>query len=192
MGKCKFEQELEGKLGGTSLAHLVPEQKLQKKQKLPPPPKIGARPILLMRLSWDDAPEIIVTVMLDCGANVRVVSEQIVEKHKVLGVLRSRACGFAGFDGQESSSAGQAYTLPCTLRIGDHHSKETFEISPLQDDHDVHLPWWWTIQHPTQYLITGIQSDLKFDHPKCKDYTEKAMTEFTVEYDDSVAYYGED
>jgi hypothetical protein len=192
MGKRKFEQELEAKLGGASLAHLVPEQKLLKKQKLPPPPKIGSRPIVLMKLCWDDSPEIIVRVMLDCGANVPVISDNIVENYKVPGVLRSQACGFAGFDGSESSNAGRAYTLPCTLKIGDHHSKETFEISPLQDDHDILLPWWWTIQHPTQYLITGVQSDLKFDHPKCVKCTEEAMSEFTVEYDDSIAYHSGD
>ena len=131
MGKRKFEQELEDQLGGGSLSHLVPEEILAKKQKLPAPPKIGDRPILKMKLSWDDNPEILMRVMLDCGANVPVISQEVVEMHRVPGVLRRQACGFSAFDGSESDSAGRAYTLPCTLRIGDHYTKETFEISLL-------------------------------------------------------------
>ncbi len=188
MGKRKFEQELEAKVG-PFLSHLVPEVQLAKKQRLPPPPKIGPRPIVEMKLSWEDNPEIVVRVMLDCGANVPVISQRIVEKHKVPGVLRQQACGFSAFDGGESSDAGRAYTLACTLRIGGHYTKESFEISPLQDDHDMLLPWWWILVHPTKYLATGAQADIRFDDPKCVNCTAKAVEEFTIEYDDSVAHF---
>ena len=46
--------------------------------------------------------------------------------------------------------------------------------------------------HPTQYVLTGKESDLKFNSPKCKNCTAKAVSEFTVEYDESVAYFGSD
>ena len=70
--------------------------------------------------------------------------------------------------------------------------RETFEIAPLQDDHDILFPWWWIITHPTQFVLTGKESDLKFDSPKCKNCTAKAVSEFTVEYDESVAFFGSD
>ena len=70
--------------------------------------------------------------------------------------------------------------------------RETIEIAPLQDDHDILLPWWWIITHPTQYVLTGKESDLKFDSPKCKNCTAMAVSKFTVEYDESVAYFGSD
>ena len=92
------------------------------------------------------------------------------------------------FDSQLSKShAGQAYTQSCTLRVGAHHTRETFAIAPLQDDHDILLPWCWIIMHLTQYVLTGRESDLKFDSPTCKNCTAKAVSEFTVEYDESVA-----
>ena len=126
-----------------------------------------------MKLSWDGSPEIVVRTLLDCGANVPVVSQALVEVYQIPGVLRSHACGIATFDGQLSNSnAGRAYTRSCTLRVGAHHTRETFEIAPLQDDHDILLPWWWVITHPTQYVHTGKESDLKFDTPKCKNCTE--------------------
>ena len=51
MVKRKFEQELEGAMANILLAHGVSEKTLRKKQKLPIPPKIGARPIINMKLS---------------------------------------------------------------------------------------------------------------------------------------------
>ena len=46
--------------------------------------------------------------------------------------------------------------------------------------------------HPTQYVLTGKESDIKFESPKCKNCTAKAVSVFTVEYDESVAYFGSD
>ena len=113
----------------------------KKKQKLPPPPVIRRRPFLDMRLSWDGSPEIVVRTMLDCRANVPVVSEMMVETYKIPGFLRSHAHGIVTFDGELSqSNARRAYTQSCTLRVGAHHTRETFEIAPLKDDHDILLP----------------------------------------------------
>ena len=50
--------------------------------------KIEARPIINMKLSWEDNPEISVRVMLGPGANVLVISETLVEEQKVPVVLR--------------------------------------------------------------------------------------------------------
>ena len=142
MGKRKFETEMAKAVDDPYLPHLMPEHQLAKKQQLPTPPKVGPRPFLDMKLSWDEHPEIVVRVMLDCGANVPVISQEMVQKHEIPGVLRQQACGFSAFDGMESGNAGRAYTLPCTLRIEGHYTKETFEISTLKDDHDILLPWW--------------------------------------------------
>ena len=65
--------------------------------------------------------------MLDCGANVPVESQALVEVYKIPRVLKSHAYGIATFDGQLSkSNAGWAYTQSCTLRVGAHHTRETF------------------------------------------------------------------
>ena len=172
MSKRKFQEELARHVEESFLPHLVPELEMKnKKQKLPPPP-VGGRPFLDIKLSWVGFPEIVVRTMLDCGANVPVVSQVLVDVYKIPGVLRSHACGFATFDGQlHKSNAGRAYTQLCTLRVGAHHTRETFEIAPLQDDHDILLPWWWIITHPMQYVLTGKESDLSFDSPKCKNCT---------------------
>ena len=146
-----------------------------------------------MRLSWDGSPEIVVWTMLDCGANVPVESPILVETYKIPGVLRSHAHGIVTFDGQLSqSNAGRAYTQLCTLRVEAHDTRDTFEIAPLLDDHDILFPWWWIITNPMQFVLTGKESDLKFNRPKCKNCTAKAVSEFTVEWDECVSFFGSD
>ena len=152
MSKCKFQEELTRQVEEPFLPHLVPELEIKKKkQKLLPPPVIGHHSFLDMKFSWDGSPEIIVRTRLNCGSTVPVVSQGLVEIYKIPGVLRSHACGIATFDGQLSkSNAGRVYTQLCPLRVGAHHTRETFEIAPLQDDHDILLPWWWIMTHPMQ------------------------------------------
>ena len=138
-----------------SLAHGVSEKTLRKKQQLPIPPKIGARPIINMKLSRGDNPEINVRVMLYPGANVPVFSQSLVGEHKVPVVLRERAESIAGYDGAEGKGAEYAYTFACTLSIENHYRKESFEVSPLPDDYDILMPLCWTLQHPIRYLYSG-------------------------------------
>ena len=54
------------------------------------------------------------------------------------------------------------------------------------------MPWWWTLQHPIRYLYSGAQSDIVFDSPKCLNCMRSAMTEFSIHYDESVAYFGKE
>ena len=194
MSKRKFPEELAHHVEEPFLAHLMPELEMKKKkQKLPLPPVIARSRFFDVKLSWDGSPEIVVRTMLDCGANVPVVSQALVEVYKIPAVLRSHAYGSTTFDGLLSkSNARRANTQSCTLRVGAYHTSEIFEITPLQDDHDILLPWWWIITQPTQYVLTVKESNLTFDSPKCINCTAEAVSEFTVEYDKSVAYFGRD
>ena len=106
-----------------SLAHGVSEKAFRKKQKFPIPPKIGARPIINIKLSWGDNPEINVRVMLDPGANVPGLSQSLVGEHKVPVVLQERAEIIAGYDGSKGKGTGSAYTFACTLSLADHYTK---------------------------------------------------------------------
>ena len=132
MSKRMFQEELARYVEEPFLPHLVPGLEMKKKkQKLPPPPVVGRRPFRVMRLSWDGSPEIVLWTMLDCRANVPVVSQTLVETYKIPEVLRSHAHGIVTFEGQLSqSNAGRAYTQSCTLRVRAHHMRETFEMAP--------------------------------------------------------------
>ena len=53
-----------------------------------------------------------------------------------------RAEIIAGHDGAGGKGVGSTYTFASTLSLEDHYTMESFEVSPLQDDHDVLIPWW--------------------------------------------------
>ena len=120
MVKRKFEQELDSALACNSLSHGVSEKTLRKKQQLPIPPKIGARPIINKKLSWEDNPEINIRVMLDTVANVPVLSQSLVGEHKVPVLLRERAEIIAVYDSSKGNGAGSTYTFACTLSLANH------------------------------------------------------------------------
>ena len=141
MVKHKFEQELDGALACDSLAHGFIKKIPCKKQKPPIPPKTRARSIINIKLSCGDNPEINVRVMLDPGAYVPVLSQSLVGEHKEPVVLRERAEIIAGYDGAVGKGLGSAYTPACTLSRADHYTKESIEVSPLQEDNDILMPW---------------------------------------------------
>ena len=41
-------------------------------------------------------------------------------------------------------------------------------------------------------MLPGKESDLTFESPKCKNCTAKASSNFTVEYDESLEFFGSD
>ena len=155
MVKCKFEEELDGALACNSLAHGISEKVLCKKQKLQIPPKIEARPIFNMKQSWRDNLEINVRVMLDPGANVLVLAQSLVGEKKVSVVLQKSAEIITRYDSTVDTGVGSAYTFACTVYLADHYIKESFEVSPLQDNYDILMPWCWTLQYPIRYLHSG-------------------------------------
>ena len=57
MIQCKFDRELDRALACNSLTHDMGEKVLHKKQKLPIQPKIGARPIINIKLNWEENPK---------------------------------------------------------------------------------------------------------------------------------------
>ena len=94
-----------------------------------------------------------------------------------------------GFNGAVGKGSGSAYTFACTLSLAEPHKKESFEVSPLQDDHDIFMPSWLTLQNQIRYLYTGALSNIVFDSTKCVNCTKSAMTEFSIDHNESVAYF---
>ena len=75
-----------------------------KTDKLPPPPVIGILLFIDMKRSCDGSQEFGIRAMLDCRANVCVISQSFVDMRKVPGVLRSYAHRLTMADGSESAT----------------------------------------------------------------------------------------
>ena len=183
MGKRSLEQIDDGDLVESA-----------KRLKATRPPKVGpTRAIIEMGLSWKDHKGIKVRVGLDTMCNVPIISQDLIDAFPDIPiVVRENPATAETFDGEHSSSFGQAYTWALTLRHKDHFVKENFEITPLQKDHDILLPWWWVLQHPTKFTMTGKLEDLVFDSPKCCKCTKASMDDFTIDIDETIAEMGRD
>ena len=84
--------------------HGVCESDLAKKQKVPSPPKIGKRPIVPMRLSWLNNASIPVRVLLDPGANVPIISDDLVFFKKIPVVIRDKPQPINNFAGESDDT----------------------------------------------------------------------------------------
>ena len=45
-----------------------------------------------------------------------------------------------GYDVAVCNRVGSAYTIACSLSLADYYTKESFQVSPLQDDHNILMP----------------------------------------------------
>ena len=130
--------------------------------------------------------------MLNPGANVPVLSQSLVGEYKMPVVVWERSEIINSFEHTDSKCTGTADTFTCTLRLADHYRNETFEVYPLLDNHNILMPWWWSLQHLIRYINSGPQSDIWFDSPKCVNCIMSAITEFSIDYDESAKYFGKE
>jgi hypothetical protein len=85
---------------------------------------------------------------------------------------------------QRVEGIGEAFTLPLLFKHGNHYTKESCKIGPLEGDIDMVLPWWWlTVHKPTGWF----EGSTSFIH---EDYSQKCTLEnskaFSIEYDPSI------
>jgi hypothetical protein len=88
------------------------------------------------------------------------------------------------FAGRIVPGVGAAFTFPWTINHGNHWSRESFEIGPLEDGIDLILPFWWLCKHKPAGFFEG---QLRFDDAYCEQKcTKEAAQEFSIEYDSSI------
>jgi hypothetical protein len=88
-----------------------------------------------------------IKVLLDPGAEVPIISPYFMQKYNLTIVERKLPRPMRGFDGKLVKDTGKFFSLPLTFQYEDHWSRDVFEVSPLDQDIDALLPWWWWIKH---------------------------------------------
>ena len=82
--------------------------------------------------------------------------------------------------------AEQWCTEPMRLQHWKHYTRERFEISPMDPEIDVFLPFGWITQHPPQGAWTS--EEVRFNSAGCKRRCTKYETnDFSITWDNSVA-----
>jgi hypothetical protein len=95
------------------------------------------------------------------------------------------------FAGDTVENCSWCYTFPITCQHGDHFSKETFEIGPMEDSCDLMLPYWWIFKHKSQGFADG--GKITFESEECKKtWMRHNCNSFTIEIDDNILDFGND
>jgi transposase InsO family protein len=162
------------------------EEARRKRPHAAQPPIVGNRPILEFLISVNGVDNFLkARVLPDSGSNTFIMSDRFSLRSAVPKVQRDAPVPVSDFAGNIVKGIGEAFTVPILLQHGDHCTKESFEIGPLDDEIDLVLPWWWITKHKPSGWLEGKQ--VKFDHPSCLNKcTRHNANAFSIEYDPSI------
>jgi hypothetical protein len=126
-----------------------------------------------------------VRVLLDTGCSVPLISQELAEKLQLPLLKHEHAFAMENYTGQAVEGAGQFYTRPMFLQHRKHFTRESFEVSPMEKEVDIFLPFWWIAKHPPQGAWDSVE--LRFSTPLClQHYTKSAVQDFSLCLDDTI------
>ena len=127
-----------------------------------------------------------IKVLLDTGCSIALINEKATERLGLERRKHKQAHSIESFTGESVIGAGQYYTEPLLLRHRKYYSREKFEISPMDTEIDVFLPFEWISSHPPQGAWTT--EEVRFNSCCCLENCTKFQThQFSLSWDDSVA-----
>jgi len=147
-------------------------------------PLCGNRPIVKMVVHWNKK-QATIHALLDTGCLTALISKSFVDKMGIPCLPHQTDIVIRNFTGNIVPGAGHEYTKPILLQHRKHYTQEVFEVSPLDPEVDVFLPFWWIAKHPPQGAWD--LPELRFSSPSCLDLCIKtAVQEFSLSLDDSI------
>ena len=149
------------------------------------PEKRGARPIIDVILhNGQDQHQ--VRALLDPGCSINLMNQRTADKLGILRKKHEKTRTVESFTGTIVQGAGQYYTEPMRLQHRKHWTKEVFEISPMEDNIDIFLPFSWIEQHPPQGAWSS-NEEVRFNSVRCLEKCTKFETNpFSLTWDDSI------
>jgi len=128
----------------------------------------------------------LVTVLLDTGCSVPLISEGMAKRLQLRLFKREEQRLIENFTGETVKGAGEFYTNPLMLQHQRHFTWEVMEVAPMDKEIDIFLPFWWITKHPPQGTWTTYE--VRFDSARClKQCTKYESNEFSLTWDPSVA-----
>jgi hypothetical protein len=91
-----------------------------------------------------------VRALLDTGCSVPLINQELAGRLQLPLLKHEKAFTIENYTGEALQGAGQFYTRPMLLQHRKHFSRETFEVSPIEREVDIFLPFWWIAKHPPQ------------------------------------------
>jgi len=127
-----------------------------------------------------------IRALLDTGCSIALISQRTVERLGLEQRPHPEPVRIENYTGEAVAGAGQYYTKPLRPQHRKHYMMESFEISPMDMDIDIFLPFWWVTEHPPQGAWTS--QEVRFNSAKCLEQCTKYETnEFSLTWDESVS-----
>jgi len=144
----------------------------------------GTRPIITMLLHQGEAKHAI-RVLLDTGCSIALINEKTVERLGLQKKEHRQPRVIESFTGARVPQAGRYYVEACRIQHRKHYSWEKLEISAMDPEINIFLPFDWITDHPPQGVWTN--KEIRFDSPRCLEKcTERATNEFSLSWDETV------
>ena len=127
-----------------------------------------------------------VKALLDTGCSVMLINQSTTKRLGIEQIRHANPVKIKNYTGETVPKAGQFYTETMQLQHRKHYTKERFEISPMDPEIDIFLPFGWITKHPPRGEWTT--EDVRFDSAGCaRDCTKYEANEFSLTWDDEVA-----
>jgi len=128
-----------------------------------------------------------VRVLLDTGCSIALINEKTIEKLGLERRKHQRPRQIENYTGESVTGAGQYYTYPMLLQHRRHYSKLSFEVTPMDPEIDIFLPFEWIQAHPPQGDWTT--REIRFHNQRCLQHCTKHNTaDFELLWDESVCH----
>jgi len=127
-----------------------------------------------------------IKALLDTGCAIALINQKTIEQLGIQQTKRKNPIQIENYMGEVVEGAGQWCTEPMRLQHQNHYTRERFEISPMDPEIDVFLPFGWITQHPLQGAWTS--EEVHFNSAGCeKRCTKYETNDFSITWDGSVA-----
>jgi len=145
----------------------------------------GTRPIIDMILHQENQKRRI-KVLLDTGCLVALINQQTIDRWNIECERHTQVRSIENYTGEVVKGAGQFQTKPMRLQHRNHYSWEKFEVTPMDPEIDVFLPFEWIMKHPPRGTFTT--EEIRFNSSGCLEKcTRHETAEFSLTWDETVA-----
>jgi len=157
-----------------------PSAGTSKKKKLSDP-----RPVTDMMVHQDGKTHQI-RALLGTRRSVALINERTVEKRGIKTKRHQHPRGIENYTGEKVEGAGQYFTKPLLLQHRRHYSWEKFEVTPMDPEIDIFLPFSWISKHTPQGAWTT--EEVRFNSQRClNECTKFEQSAFSLTWDESVS-----
>jgi len=126
-----------------------------------------------------------VKVLLDTGCSIALINQDTAERLQIPLQKHRREKVIENYVGQKVQGARTHQTNPMQLQHRCHFSSEVFEVSPMDNEVDIFLPYDWIVQHPPQGQWDS--AAVRFNSPNCQmKCTRSETAEFSLTWDEDV------